>query len=319
MRVLHALTSKSSCTAWQQINLSLAQSILRTNRLGITASSSHGVSSVTISNSYQSLENRALVGALLICWVSGLTAVAGPHKQPSRVTEIPSADYASRAKGIIRALYPGLAPPPRMTIIDGLDWDAPGAINVFYVELCDISFEQLKASGLPPCPKPVLKAYLAFDFRKEEKELADIYLTGPAPRGRQDEFAQMMRGHNDWSKEQVVEALKAAGAKYGPDKKQQAIKALPLAELRPYMGDLKVESARFYVTDSRDWEQDAKLWGGCVWLVPITATARSGNKTHYIFVVEPFGGRVISIWTILHPTSPDFPSFPPLERPPSSP
>ena len=111
-------------------------------------------------------------------------------------------------------------------------------------------------------------------------------------------------------------ALEAAGAKYGPDKKQQAIEVLPLAELRPYMGDLKVESARFHVTDPRDWKQSAKLWGGCVWLVPITATAPSGNKTQYIFVVEPFGGRVISIWTILHPTSTDFPSFPPAERPP---
>jgi len=274
---------------------------------------------VRTSTSCQHTRRRVALDALAICWAGSFTLVALAQERPPHYTEIPVADYASRAKGIIRALYPGLDPPPTMVISDGRDWNDPGEMNVLYVELCDISLAQLDSGEPWQCPNPMLKAHLSFIYWSKDKKLGDIFLTGPLPRGRQDEFEHMMRSHTDWSEAQVIQALEEAGAKYGPDKKQQVIGALPLAELRPYMGELKVESARFDVTDPRDWKQSASLWGGCVWLVPITATARSGNKTHYVFVVEPFGGRVISIWTMLHPTSPDFPGFPPVERPPSGP
>lgn len=79
------------------------------------------------------------------------------------------------------------------------------------------------------------------------------------------------------------------------------------------MGELKVESARFDAMKPLDWAavDPMKEWGVCAWLVPVTATMASGNKYHYIFIIEPFHGRVIHLWKDLHPTSPDFPSFPP--------
>ena len=266
----------------------------------------------TISSFKQLIRRGAFLVVFLICW-SGFSVLMSAQEKPPGNTEIPAADFLSRAKGIIRALYPGLAPPPRMMVIDERELYDPGVLNVFRVELCDISLERLDAGEPCPCPNPVLKATLGFDLWSKDKALADIILTGPAPRGRQDKFEYTMRSHTQWSKAQVVQALDDAGAEYGAGKKEQAIKALPLRELRPYMGELKVESARFHVTDPQDWKIEGKLWGGCAWLIPITATGRSGHKHRYIFVLEPFEGRVISIWTMLHPTSPDFPSFPPAE------
>jgi hypothetical protein len=198
-----------------------------------------------------------------------------------------------------------------MIVIDERGLYEPAVLNVFRVELCDITLERLDAGEPCPCPNPMLKATLGFDLSSKDKALSDIFLTGPVARGRQDKFEYLMRSHTQWTKAQVVQALNEAGARFGADKKDQALKVLPLSELRPYMGDLKVESARFHVTDPQDWKEQGKLWGGCAWLIPITATGRSGHKTRYAFVIEPFEGRVISIWTILHPTSPDFPSFPP--------
>jgi hypothetical protein len=91
------------------------------------------------------------------------------------------------------------------------------------------------------------------------------------------------------------------------------VNAIPLAELRPYMGELKVESALFVVQEPSGWMDNKTVpaWGVCAWIVNVTATVPSGNKYHYAYIVEPFEGRVFLIWMVLHPTSPAFPSFPP--------
>ena len=93
---------------------------------------------------------------------------------------------------------------------------------------------------------------------------------------------------------------------------QRAAVALIAGEKSPFMGQLKIESARFDVMKPMDWAADRLgEWGVCAWLVPVTPTMPSGNKYHYAFILEPFHGRVVEGLKILHPTSPDFPSYPP--------
>lgn len=266
-----------------------------------------------MSGSKGELLSKALCAALvLVCSPDTLVRGVPTEKTEPKAVAIPSSDYVSRAKGIIRALYPNLNPPPQMTILDMRDWDDPGVVNVFEVELCGISPEQLTAEEPCPCKSPVLKVHFLFEYVGNDKELIDAYLTGPAARGREETFGELVRGHRQWSVAQVIQALKDAGAMYGPDKKEQVISALPLTELAPYVGELKVESARFNVIRPSAWMDKALGDSGvCMWIVAVTATVPSGNRYRYYFFVEPFGGKVISIWKKLHPTSPDFPSFPP--------
>jgi hypothetical protein len=264
-------------------------------------------------SSQRELLSKALCAALVLVCSPGAPVRGVPtEKTEAKAAGIPPPDYVSRAKGIIRALYPNLVPPPQMRILDMRAWDDPGVVNVFGVELCGISPEQLTAEEPCPCKNPVLKAHFLFEYVGDDKELIDVYLTGPAARGREETFGELVRGHRQWSEAQVIQALKGAGAMYGPGKKEEVISALPLTQLTPYVGELKVESVRLDLKKPSNWTDKALGdWGVCAWIVAVTATAPSGNKHKYYFIVEPFGGKVISIWETVHPTSPDFPSFPP--------
>jgi hypothetical protein len=250
----------------------------------------------------------------LVIALMGLAAALTPGNRLEGQSASPqelSADFASSARGILHVLYPELRSPVRMRILDDRDWDDRRPMDIFTVELCDISKEQMLAEEPCPCASPVLKATVTFDIFSGDHHLHGMRMTGPVPRGRQDKFEKLIEKYPDWSTAQVVEALKEAGAKFGPDQKEQVIKTLPLGGLRPYMGDLKVESARFVLKDARDWKQLAIALGGAFWVVHITATLPSGGTYYYWFAIEPFEGKVMSILRVFDPYSPDFPSFPP--------
>jgi hypothetical protein len=227
---------------------------------------------------------------------------------------VPVDDYATRTKGIIRALYPGLEPLPWLILMDVRTWDDAGPMNVIDFELCAPSREQRAAREPCPCPNPMLKGNVTFDYSAEDKYLVSIRITGAAATARQDKFGDLARKNLQWSEVDVVRALEGAGAKYGPDKKDLLVRSLPLTELEPYVGDLKVKSAQFDAKKPSEWIiGPAPDLGVCLWFVRVTAPAPGGKERLYSFAVEPFEGRVINI--LEKPTAPPEDPFKPQPPP----
>jgi hypothetical protein len=79
---------------------------------------------------------------------------------------------------------------------------------------------------------------------------------GPVHLGRVDRLAKEVEAHPEWPDAQVVAALNAAGARFGPDHRAEFLRALPLKALEPLTGPLEVVSAKFGVRFDRVAEDE---------------------------------------------------------------
>lgn len=213
--------------------------------------------------------------------------------QPSSNAPRPE-DYVARAKQLIRKFYPGLDPYLRPVIIDDNVMGGPeirdsGITNSFTLQLRDLGINGLrpgvqKADGW--CSEPVLEARFGFDLQKHE--LLELWVWDHPVMDRQIELAKEVDGHPDWSDEKIFAALNDAGAKYGPDHREEFLRALPLESLRPFVGgELKVESVEFH-TRSFDHSADLTWWVWAKWQSP------DGRETECSMAFEPFEGRIQS-------------------------
>jgi len=204
-------------------------------------------------------------------------------------------DYVARGMQLLRALYPGLKH-VHPEIEDDHDLDNrspryPDTVNPFAINLIQLSLTPPpNYPDFTKRPESILWAH--FDFDYERKQLVALWVSGPFVNGRLDKLTKEINEHPEWSDARVVEALKAAGAKYGPDDRAAFLRALPLKELEPFTGRLEVVSARFDVrlhTGEGDkpeayltWAVDAK-WH--------SADGRYDADRFMIF--EPFDGALM--------------------------
>lgn len=94
-----------------------------------------------------------------------------------------------------------------------------------------------------------------------------------------------------WTDEQISHAMVEAGAKYGPDECDAVLKALPVTVLEPYTGTLHIDSAKFWFRHIQEPHPIPILY----WRVE--AHGQIGGKDFgWDFVIEPFDGRILSIY-----------------------
>ena len=180
-------------------------------------------------------------------------------------------DYVARAMQFLRSLFPDL----RGT--DAIVSDQrplqrqsyPDIINPFEIKLT-------YRSGADP-----LGAYFTFDFATHD--LRSVLISGPFVSSRVQKLEKEVDEHPEWSEQQIVEKLKSAGAKFGPNDREELLRALPLKELEPLTGRLEVTGDVFNVrsasvggdqpvaaiawTVTAKWHSaDGKLEGNCVLL-----------------------------------------------------
>ena len=205
-------------------------------------------------------------------------------------------EYVARAKQLIRRLYPDLDRLLQPIIVDGNrlrdpDSMGPDLMNLFTMELYDV---EARRGGVAPtgwCSDPVFSAHFLFDWQTEKKELVDMTAGGPGATGRRDRFARDVTGHPDWSDAQVASALSDAGARYGPGHKAELLRALPLEELKPFVGgDLEVVSAEFFVREFGAETKTSKV--SLSWIVRAKWRSSDGHEARYTLAFEPFEGRL---------------------------
>jgi len=231
--------------------------------------------------------SRVLWGGIL--WIACAHA-APPETRPD--------DYVVRAKQLLLRLYPGLDGNLHAAFTDMSrlrDAGAPGSagMNSSFVELHDLDPKPGKSSACW-CSDPALHAYIVFQWQTHEKELFIFSAGGRVVDGRTNAFTEAMRGNPEWSDEQVLVALNAAGARFGPDIKAEFLRAVPVDELKPFAGRLEVVSAEFSLRGN-DLENRPVVRP--YWYVRANWLSPTGRKERRSLTFEAFDGRLMSIQT----------------------
>ncbi len=210
-------------------------------------------------------------------------------------------DYVPRSVQLLRSLYPGLASAyPRGVHVEieveqdlfslPLDPDAvyPSEIHLYASNYaCDAEPKD------PRCaehPAPVLVS--RFQFLAAGKGLRLLWAWGPFVDGRLDKLKEDLDKHPEWPDARVVEALKGAGAKFGPDDKAEFLRALPLKGLEPCTGRLEVVSAEFRVRLGP--VEGEKPKANLTWRVLAKAYSPDGRyEMDCSMTFEPFDGALM--------------------------
>jgi len=243
--------------------------------------------------------NALALIALFALWAQAAAAGGGPS--------IGADNYVARGKQFIGRLYPGLDDLLRVVILGSRLRDPaigkPDVMNGFWMELWGPERKFGQRSIVPGSPDPVLRAQFTFDWQTENKELFNVSVSGPAISGRRDDFAEEVDRHPDWSDARITAALNEAGAKYGADHKAEFLRALPLEELKPFVGgELKLTSVEFHVRLGTSGTTKA---AGLTWLVRARWHSPDGREADCTMAFEPFEGRLtMLIRDPVEPTSP---------------
>jgi hypothetical protein len=211
-----------------------------------------------------------------------------------------SDDYIACAIHLLRGLYPGLhGEYPRgvhVEIEDDQDLfnrrlDYPDIVYPAEIHLYAAGHAEPWDPQYSLHPEPVLSAHI--QFLGEGKGLRLLWVQGPFVRGRVDKLTKEVDEHVNWRDARVVEALKAAGAKFGPDDKAAFARAMPWKALEQSVGRLEIASAEFDVRLHLEEGQQPKA--NLTWRVVAKAYSPDGRyETDCIMLFEPFEGALMS-------------------------
>jgi len=133
----------------------------------------------------------------------------------------------------------------------------------------------------------VLTADFGFDLQTEKEDLWRAWVESPLVRCRLEKLAGEVDENPEWSEARVLTALKDAGAKFGPDHKAEFLRALPIEELKPFVGKLEVVSVEFEVREQT--ETKAYL----TWIVRAKWHSPDGRtEADCVLTFEPFEGKL---------------------------
>jgi hypothetical protein len=122
-------------------------------------------------------------------------------------------------------------------------------------------------------------------------------LTASSEAVHSDELASFRHSvelHPEWTSEQCIQALKSAGAHYGPDQKEEFLKAIRLDQAERFLGKITIRSAEFKGPAS-----DRVLPGTLFeWTIEADAEFPDGSHSQYLLEFEPFEGRLVSAMTV---------------------
>lgn len=110
---------------------------------------------------------------------------------------------------------------------------------------------------------------------------------------KNEEIRKNIDAHQEWTDEQVIRALKEAGASYGPDQREAVIEKIQLLHLERLLGKFTIKSAGFHLrSQSRENFQGADLF----WEIDLTPQSVRHRKMIYAVFVEPFEGKPYMIF-----------------------
>lgn len=99
---------------------------------------------------------------------------------------------------------------------------------------------------------------------------------------------ELVEFHPEWTDAQDVSALLKAGAIYGPNQKEEFLRAIPLRDLENLLGKAAITSAEFEVVPDSEQRWPALLH----WVVMLNVNFTDGGQATYRLYFEPFKGAL---------------------------
>jgi hypothetical protein len=108
-------------------------------------------------------------------------------------------------------------------------------------------------------------------------------------------FNKVADTHPEWTQEQAIAELKAAGARYsGPDQEEAFLKQIPWDALTTYLGKFEVISTKFVVHQEEGEHPRHDL----MWVVDLETQPSPHQRQTYSLFFEPFRGKLYHLSTM---------------------
>jgi hypothetical protein len=136
--------------------------------------------------------------------------------------------------------------------------------------------------------------------------LMQLIIEGDLANSKQNKaIASLVQSHPEWSDEQAADALKSAGALYGPADENDFTKSLHLPELEKSLGLRVLSPENSKLPDGREfspiwfqgWPNSGHVgsFGRFEWIVRMEADCGDGHTRKYTLAFEPFQGKLTNI------------------------
>lgn len=99
----------------------------------------------------------------------------------------------------------------------------------------------------------------------------------------------LIDSHPEWSDAQDIQAAVKFGMRFGPDKKAQLLRLIPLSGLSAFYGPLRIAKAEFSITGEK---APNSSFANPYWEVTLQEV---GSNRTLLMGVDPFNGRIISV------------------------
>jgi hypothetical protein len=202
-------------------------------------------------------------------------------------------DRMSAVQDFLVAVYPDLRTEKGILTFRTMEFNILGSeINVSFVQCRPGS--GVPAGGFYPGMPPLHTCNFAYETSHSQfLELTVVMGPHDAPirhfeasgefvAGKLESFRKEVKAHPDWQEKDILAALAASQAKFGPEQRDQFLRAIPSTMIAKYSGcRLDLNKAKF-------------MGGESNWLIP--GTARRGKESVPCNVkFEPFEGKLLSI------------------------
>ncbi len=150
-------------------------------------------------------------------------------------------------------------------------------------------FDPKTGKRLPPPKNVVCRGSIRFT---SGGRLDQFSLDGALVRLKDNKSIEaLVESHPEWSESQAFAALKNAGARYGPENRDEFIKAIRLAKYEPFLGHFTVKSVEFGGLSEPHEGNFASLR----WRVKLDVELPGNKQTAYTLIFEPFDGKLTQI------------------------
>ncbi|MBS1867868.1 MAG: hypothetical protein JSS69_18300 [Acidobacteria bacterium] len=238
---------------------------------------------------------RQVATALVFSAIANSLNAQVPNDQPTPI---------SGARDFLGVVYPELAGRDfflSFSLMQGLDgsWRRLYKIDFDIMRyhpassiMVNPSTDAKTGKRLSPPKNTILKGDILFDSKGW---LHAFEAVGDAAQTKQyDSLVELVDAHPKWSDADAVQALKQAGARFGPAEKVAFLRTFQLEKFEHFMGKLERKSAEFEPLPKNHSEGNTAL-GSCVWVVTVDRILPDGKRIPYVLRFEPFEGKLTSV------------------------
>lgn len=127
-------------------------------------------------------------------------------------------------------------------------------------------------------------------------EIIRFLVDGDLAHSKQNEmFRNLVEAHPEWPEDQAINALKEAGARYGPAEKQPFIHSLHFEKADKVLGRLTIKLVQFDGLSADHVGNFASL----LWIVHVEGQLPDGTHHTYGLTFEPFEGKLTGLSQIM--------------------